>query len=380
MPTARGLILLVIVALAAGGGRLAGVEEFLLLAVAAMGLLLFGVVWLEVRSVRHRRSVLVTLRLPAADIPVGADQELRVVLTNRGRSPLVGLVVEEPGRRFTLTRPGLSGSRAPAGPVPAGRWWQRRPGPDAQPVPVIGSGDSWTMALPLPTGSRGLLGLAPVRVWTTDPLRLFAWWAAASPPAHLVIHPVPIPASLPAGFAAGELDATATPERPALPQRGVAGEELSDLRPYQPGDHLNRLHWPSMAGRGELLVRDFLPAAPGQLTLMVDLRPASYRGTTLDAVAATAAGLGLSALRRGLVVDLCTSAGDRAPIPASGLGPAMLLRALALLDPAERRPSVRTGGSPSRADRGPTLLVTSPAGRDEALVTGRGTVQTVVAR
>ena len=113
----------------------------------------------------------------------------------------------------------------------------------------------------------------------------------------------------------------------------VAGDDLSSLRPYVPGDHLNRLHWPALARTGELVVRDFTAPESGRLALLVDLRPSAHGASSFEAAIARVAALGSRALTDGVAVELCTSAGERLEIPAGTVGRQALVRALALLGP-----------------------------------------------
>jgi uncharacterized protein (DUF58 family) len=148
----------------------------------------------------------------------------------------------------------------------------------------------------------------------------------------------------------------------------LAGEELSGLRPYAPGDRLTRLHWPSLARTGELVVREFLEPRAGSLILLVDLRPSVHSGDSIDATIGRAAGCGLAALERGLTVELCTSTGDRLVIAPNAAGRQSMLRALALLGSASAPPAVvRRWGS--RPTGGAVWATGSVLGDDVVLVT-----------
>jgi len=129
----------------------------------------------------------------------------------------------------------------------------------------------------------------------------------------------------------------------------LSGDELSGLRPYAPGDRLTRLHWPSLARTGELVVREFLEPQAGSLSLLVDLRPSAHTAASVEETISRAAGLGARALRQGLTVELCTSTGDRMVIPPNAAGRQTMLRALALLGPASAPAAVvrRWGDRPT---------------------------------
>jgi uncharacterized protein (DUF58 family) len=170
----------------------------------------------------------------------------------------------------------------------------------------------------------------------------------------------------------------------------VAGDDLSSLRPYVPGDHLNRLHWPALARTGELVVRDFTAPESGRLALLVDLRPSAHGASSFEATIARVAALGSRALADGVALELCTSAGERLEIPAGLHGRLALVRALALLGPTNPPTSSalrwtgRTAGSAVWAAAGVgdenMVLVTTDAGAASALpevLQRRASVETV---
>lgn len=180
-----------------------------------------------------------------------------------------------------------------------------------------------------------------------DPFGLVARRITVAPPAHVIVYPEPADAN------AGRADAS----RRGAPLRSAAlgltaalsGDELSGLRPYEPGDRLTRLHWPSLARSGELVVRDFVEPRAGSVSLLVDVRPSVHTGDSIEKTIARASGVGLHALGRGLTVELCTSTGDRVVIAPDAAGRQSMLRALALLGPASAPPAVvrRWGDRPT---------------------------------
>jgi uncharacterized protein (DUF58 family) len=157
----------------------------------------------------------------------------------------------------------------------------------------------------------------------------------------------------------------------------VAGDDLSSLRPYVPGDRLTRLHWPALARTGELVVRDFTAPESGRLALLVDLRPSAHGASTFEAAISRVAALGTRALADGISLELCTSAGERLELPPGTAGRQALVRALALLGPTNPPTSSalrwtgRTSGSavwakPGIGEEG-MVLVTTDAGASTAL-------------
>ncbi len=224
-----------------------------------------------------------------------------------------------------------------------------------------------TFKVPVPTRARGMLTLSELGVWCEDPFGLLARRVTVAPPAHVVVYPVPAEMSR---------QERPTPRHDGGRERSsrsgstheLSGDDLSGLRPYQPGDRLTRLHWPSLARSGELVVREFLEPRAGSLALLVDLRPSAHSGDSIERTIARAAGFGLAALGRGLSVELCTSTGDRLVITPDAAGRQAMLRALALLGAASAPPAVvrRWGSRPSG---GAVWATGSVLGDDVVLVT-----------
>jgi uncharacterized protein (DUF58 family) len=208
--------------------------------------------------------------------------------------------------------------------------------------------------------------LSDIGLWCEDPFRLVARRIAVAPPAHVIVYPTPAEVS-PEGRAPGAHPRGRQRSSTGGAPHALSGDELSGLRPYAPGDRLTRLHWPSLARSGELVVREFVEPEAGSLTLLVDLRPSAHSADSIEPTISRAAGLGVRALQDGLSVELCTSAGDRVVIAPGTSGRQTLLRALALLGPASAAPAVarRWGDRPT----GGAVWATGSPDADVVLVT-----------
>jgi len=363
------------VALAVAGAAY-GVEEFELVAFSVVVLFATGLLVTWSRSFDARRSLVVGIRVPVSEVVVGHPATAELTVTNTGTRTTGPVQLEDPGRRWSLSHPGfsgLSGTRVPSvpstGTAVAGDLrrflGEKMKLGDPVRLPGLRTGEQAVVVLPVPTSARGLLTLSPLGVWCEDPLRLFAWKVAAGPPTHVLVCPSPEraptgPASDPVGGASRPYDSD---EHEAAQTQG--GDEFRSLRPYVPGDRMTRLHWPSISRTGELTVRDFVEPASGCVTILVDLRSSVHESElsdepiafgprppgrsspstrrSVEAVISRAAGLGLRALDRGRVVELCTSAGERVEIPPGPSAGHDLLCALAVLGP--------TSGSHAGANR-----------------------------
>jgi uncharacterized protein (DUF58 family) len=383
MVSFRGLLL------SAGAGLLAivglafGVEEFVLLALSLAVLLILGAASVIWRTSTARRSLSLELRVPTMEVSVGAATAMELHVANSGRHTVASVRIEAPARHWTVTYPGLGARHSVAPPPP--------PPAAANPIVALAHTLAWSLPLaelprhsatslriPVPTAARGVVTLHPLGVWCEDPFRLFALRAASVPSAHMIVCPVPDPTEtsrLPHQVVVSGRPSDARPG--TAPSASVAGDDLSSLRPYVPGDHLNRLHWPALARTGELVVRDFTAPESGRLALLVDLRPSAHAAASFEAAISRTAALGSRALTDGVAVELCTSAGERLEIPAGITGRQALVRALALLGPTNPPTSSAlrwtgsTHGSALWAAAGvgdeSMVLVTTDAGATNAL-------------
>jgi len=362
-----------------------GVEEFIMVAISLGVLLLLGVASVSFRSRRARRWLQLDLHVPATEVSVGQPATVELRVTNSGRLTIPSVRIEAPARHWTVSYPGL-------GARPAGPSANLQTSPDdgnplvalahtlAYSVPLadLPPGSSTTVRIPVPTSVRGVLTLHPVGVWAEDPFRLFASEATAGPSAQVIVCPVPDMTQATRLPTHSVLSGRPSDPRPgAAPSASVAGDDLSSLRPYVPGDRLTRLHWPALARTGDLVVRDFTAPESGRLALLVDLRPSAHGASSFEATISRVAALGSRALADGVSVELCTSAGERLELPPGTTGRQALVRALALLGPTNPPTSSalrwtgRTSGSAVWAAAGvgdeSMVLVTTDAGASTAL-------------
>jgi uncharacterized protein (DUF58 family) len=340
---------------AALAGLVYGVEEFVFLALAAGALIITGTVTLSRRRRGCREAIHLVMAVPEAEIGWGQSAVVELVVMNTGRRYLPPLLVGEPHHLWTVSHPGLAqgaqvlrrerearpqrlpGAWGFGGSEPARtrreRSRERRAVARARTLPSLPPGARAVTRVAVPSSGRGVLTLQGVSVWCEDPFRLAVGCVAQAPPAHVIVYPMPSDDAMHAARRGSRAGRHPETNATAPPARALSGDELSGLRPYAPGDRLTRLHWPSFARTGDLLVREFLEPDAGSLSILVDLRPAAHAGDSFEQMISRAAGFGTRALADGVTVELCTSAGDRMRIPAGTAARQTLLRALALLGP-----------------------------------------------
>ncbi|MBF0152860.1 MAG: DUF58 domain-containing protein [Magnetococcales bacterium] len=102
----------------------------------------------------------------------------------------------------------------------------------------------------VPAHRRGWLRLTETWIETDYPLGLARVRAKLSGEWRCLIYPQPDQELLPLPLAKGDGDMT-------ISQRGGGEDDLANLRDYQPGDPLQKIHWKTSARRDRLVVREF---------------------------------------------------------------------------------------------------------------------------
>jgi uncharacterized protein (DUF58 family) len=180
---------------------------------------------------------------------------------------------------------------------------------------------------------RGRHRFAPVRLSIADPFGLAETRLALEEPQALVVYPRL--AELEQLF----FDGGAGPEhgRRLLLRRPV-GFDLHSVRDYQQGESLRRVHWPSTARRGSLMVKELEDSPRDEVAVLLDGDPSAVAGSppnsSFDAAVRVAGSILLAQIRRGRrCVLVLNTAGRETQVVSSG-GPEWQ-RALELLAAAE---------------------------------------------
>lgn len=292
MLTRRGWTLLEAAPVLALAGRLLGVRELDILAVACLTAVAAGVASVRLRSLQ-----------------VEASRVLRPHHAHFGT----------PARaQITFRNPGF------------------RPSPGFEAVDGLGEGDSTSslidplspgaarrVSYPLPTDHRGRFTIGPLRGVLHDPLGVARREVPLVGPASFVVFPrVEDVPPLPPG-PGNDPEAAVN----ARSQRS-AGEDFYAVRPYEMGDDLRRVHWASTARVGDLMVRQQEQPWQQRATIVCDVRRSVHTADTFEQVLSTAAGLLTSTARVGAVLRLVTTGGADT---GWGTGPAHAEAGLALL-------------------------------------------------
>ena len=163
-------------------------------------------------------------------------------------------------------------------------------------------------------------------VVVTDPFGIASVRAEAAPQTELIVLPriddiVPPPPSSGDEPLAGVRVATLA---------ATGGDDFAALREYVVGDDLRRVHWPSSARHGDLLVRQDEVHWQGRTTIVLDTRVHTHRGgESFEVAVSAAASVIAAAWRRRDLVRLVTTAGFDSGIAAGQAHAEALLEFLA---------------------------------------------------
>jgi uncharacterized protein (DUF58 family) len=208
---------------------------------------------------------------------------------------------------------------------------------------------------------RGLFSLGPTSLHTSDPLGLFEVEVEDHSQVSLLVTPpiVPLPRiEVAPGGRAGE----GKPRAHSLEQTISA----SGARPYQQGDGLRWVHWPSTARRNELYVRTFESRPSGDWWILLDCDQSVQVGegeqSTLEHGIILAASLADRGLRQGQAVGLAASGQNLVwHPPRQGDGQRWeILQSLARLQPAPHRLVDLIGLITARSARDASLILITP--------------------
>jgi uncharacterized protein (DUF58 family) len=376
--TNRGLVLLTVAAALGVGGRIAGVEEYVLIAVALGVLLAAGPIVLWHRAERAVGTFQIDLRPSSHEIPVGGSARLVVSVSNNGPRPCAPMRLQDVDGTWQLSRPGFwsraqenEEPSAKGGPHPgrSPRW--RSQFARAARVPALGPGERAELEFEIPGDRRGVLTLPSMKLWCIDPFELFAYEMVLTTETSILVIPRATP---PTEVVRGVLEPAGRIDwsPPASGESsGGQGFDLSGLRPYVAGDRLRLLHWPTLARSGELFVRDFEGSGTDAVTVIMDDRADFVDAAGFEGIISATAGIGIEASKLGLGLELRTLGGVSLDIQAGSTLSRSILRVLATLDPVRPRPERRQaapyGLAPTRegqffpVDRSRVVITTAAA-------------------
>ena len=249
--------------------------------------------------------------------------------------------------------------------------WLRGVGDGPLLILQLKPGESQAVTYHLEPEKRGVYGLGPVQIVTTDPLGFYAYTQEVLCAGELLVYPAVLPVRqlfLEGGGAWG---------RENQDEGAMRGDGLDfhGVREYQTGDDLRRVHWRTTARTGKLAVMEYTQGMTSDVLLALDLNRDAYADTgegpesALEYAVKIAAAVAAYLLAHGYAVRLLLP-GQAAPPLALSHADEMppLLEALAragadasqTLADALRENMVQVAG-------GKTLVFITPAEIDAAL-------------
>lgn len=275
---------------------------------------------------RNKTSVRGERRLSSSVVQVGQRIHIDISVTNRGYRPTSFLLLED---------------RSPVELGPPARFVFDR----------IPHGNSQSTSYERVARKRGRYVLGPLVVRSSDPFVLTTHQEESAGRNELLVAPVVeelngLPSPL---FGSGRGESHSR-------QVFRTGDELYAMRQYHTGDDLRRIHWPSVARTGELMIRQDEVARRASAILLVDSRH-SLLGKThtpaFEKAVSAAASIGSLLLERGFLLRLA--------IPGEGLtivDEARLIERMALITDSGSQ-GIRDEQVRAAADPGTTLVVAS---------------------
>src|SRR6266550_316026 len=229
---------------------------------------------------------------------------------------------------------------------------------------------------------RGRFTLGPVWVTSGDPFGIFRVSRKLTDGTTVVVYPrtvrLPrfgrVPGELPGGSVQGVRVQFSTPN-------------VSSVRDYHPGDAVNRIHWPTTARTGRMMVREFELDPTADVWIVLDLDVNVHTGSGLESTeeyaVTAAASLARHLLDQGRAVGLVS---QTATLPADR-GPRQLERILEVLALVRASSpltlSALLSAETSRFARSSALIVVTPStsegwARFCQALSGRGVTTTSV--
>jgi uncharacterized protein (DUF58 family) len=171
-------------------------------------------------------------------------------------------------------------------------------------VPPLPPGGLGRVHYALPTDQRGPLRLGPLALVVQDPFGLAVSHRQLAGVATVLVYPrVEEVAGLPPapGYDPNPGEATRSGR--------AQGEDFFALRPYEVGDDLRRVHWPSSARADDLMIRQMELPDQQRATVLVDVRRSVHDHTSFEAAVSAAASIITASHRGGAYIRLMTTAG-----------------------------------------------------------------------
>ncbi len=220
---------------------------------------------------------------------------------------------------------------------------------------------SWLIRIPL--ARRGHFRIEPLHIRTGDPFGFFEASATVGQGVSVVVYPrlEPLPR--------WRLPAAALEGSQMSPVRTLQTTPLAyTVRPYAPGDSMNRIHWKSTARHGEIQVKEFDLEQTADAWIVLDLQRGIQAGqgdeSTVEAAVRAAASIADKALQENRAVGMTVNVGRTAFLPPDrgGRQHLKIMQLLASVEADASAPLVETLiATVGRLRRGMTAVIITPS-------------------
>src|SRR6187200_2324091 len=220
---------------------------------------------------------------------------------------------------------------------------------------------SWLIRAPL--SRRGHFRVEPLHIRTGDPFGFFEASATVGQGISIVVYPriEPLPR--------WRLPAAALEGSHASPVRTLQTTPMAtSVRPYAPGDAMNRIHWKTTARHGEIQVKEFDLEQTADAWIILDLQRSIQTGrgdeSTVEVAIRAAAAIADKALQENRAVGMTVNVGRTAFLPPDrgGRQHLKIMQLLAAVEADGSAPLVETLiHSVGRLRRGMTAVIITPS-------------------
>src|SRR6478735_1166943 len=210
---------------------------------------------------------------------------------------------------------------------------------------------------------RGHFRIEPLHIRTGDPFGFFEASATVGQGVSVVVYPrleaLPM----------WRLPAASLEGSHASPERTLQTTPLAmSVRPYAPGDSMNRISWKATARHGEIQVKEFDLEQTADAWIVLDLQRGIGGGrgdeSTTEAAVRVAAAVADKAIGENRAVGISVNAGRTAVVPADrgGRQHQKIMQLLAAVDADGSTPLVETLiNTVGRLRRGMTAVIVTPS-------------------
>ncbi len=285
-------------------GRVFAIIELYVIAAAFLAAVVVAVVYVWARRPRVEASRWIHPSLLVA----GDTSQVDIQLRHSGRIGSIPFVLEEPVVR-TMTDDHVA----------------------RLPVAALRAGTTSSSGYRVPTATRGVIALGPLRMVVGDALGIARSVSSLVDTDEIIVAPRTLAIDMP------DLGRGALGQALREASRRVGPGDFRGLREYAPGDELRSIHWRASARSDDLMVKEYAIEGLHQCTVVFDASPSAHASTAnFEHGVTAAASLVHSAMRAGLTTRFVTAGGIdlRGPDVVANT-----LRVLARIEPSDAPPA-----------------------------------------